>query len=263
MIGKQRRRSRVIPCIDRRLPVLLVSLALAPACSRRRSPPASADLPAVVSTDVGPMEVEAVYLPGVVDCELGWFTAQAPALAAQAIAARTYLARFLLEHGAGARVPIGPHFQCWRPAAHARSRAAAAATAGVVLRHRGEIIFANYVSGADLLDARCAPPIPLVFGYPHLTWEALARAVARGARFRGYAWTEAYVTHNPGRRGAAVRQTPQNAPLPPNRGAFGQYAAACLAERRGYDTAAILRHFYGADVVIGRRPKRPATPDDS
>ena len=37
-----------------------------------------------------------------------------------------------------------------------------------------------------------------------------------------------------------------------NRGAFAQYASVCLAENLGYETADILRYFYGDDIGFSR-----------
>src|SRR5688572_10641831 len=97
----------------------------------KRRPPGPTSLPAVVFTDRGFMLTEDEYLPGVVDCEIAHYTESPAALEAQAIAARTYLARHLSLRGALAVVPIGPHFQCWRQPVHDRSRAAVEATHGL------------------------------------------------------------------------------------------------------------------------------------
>lgn len=242
---------------------VLVALLAATACA---APPAAspapadravagpAGLPVTIRTDRGVMDVEREYLPGVVDCELGWYTEARPALEAQAIAARTYLARWLHANGATATVPIGAHFQCWRDPVWLRSRLAVTATTGVVLRHRGALIYANYVSGADRLADDCTPPTPSTFGYDDASWDDLHAAWLAGARFSGYAWTQIFVTENAGRAGADVAPTVQNRPTRLNRGALGQYAATCLAANRGYDTASILRHFYGEDVELEGLP---------
>jgi hypothetical protein len=205
-------------------------------------------LPAWIETEYGLMATEEEYLPGVVDCELGWFTAERAALEAQAIAARTYLAHYLDRHGLDAVVPIGPHFQCWRRPRLDRSRAAVSATSGAVLRLDGRLIYANYASGASRLDSRCRPPSPRAFGYRYATWDELRRAWDRGERFTGHAWTEILVTHNRDRR--PPRRTPQAGDDEKNRGALGQYASVCLAETEDLDTVALLRHFYGPDVEV-------------
>jgi hypothetical protein len=206
-------------------------------------------LPSWILTAYGPMHVENDYLPGVVDCELGWVGTRSAALEAQAIAARTYLATFLNNRGLTAEVPIGPHFQCWRRARNDRSTAAVKATSGAVLRVGGRLIYANYASGANRLDGRCRPPPPREFGYPYKSWREMRLAFDRGARFAGYAWTEILITHNRGRK-RDVRRSPMARNDDLNRGALGQYAAVCLAETEELDTVAILRHFYGSDVEL-------------
>src|SRR5262245_16090385 len=168
-----------------------------------KAAPGPGGLPETIRTDQGMMNVEKQYIPGVVDCELGWFTTEAPALQAQAIAARTYLARYLSANGDAANVRIGPSFQCWREAVWQRSRDAAAATVGVVARYQGALIYANYDSGADRLATDCSPPAPSTFGYPYATWSQMRQAYQGGERFSGYAWTQIFLTYNEGRTGAA------------------------------------------------------------
>ena len=113
----------MLPGLSMRSPIAVASLLLlAGGClepgstdgERTKAAPGPGGLPETIRTDYGTMNVEKEYLPGVVDCELGWYTTEAPALQAQAIAARTYLARHLTANGDGANVPIGPTFQCWR-----------------------------------------------------------------------------------------------------------------------------------------------------
>ncbi len=263
--------------LDRLLPPILATSLVVAGCMEPGAPsdddltkaaPGPGGLPETIRTDYGTMNVEKEYLPGVVDCELGWYTTEAPALQAQAIAARTYLARHLADNGDGANVPIGPTFQCWRSAVWQRSRDAVAATAGVVARYQGALIYANYDSGADRLAADCSPPAPSAFGYPYTTWGAMRDAYQGGARFSGYAWTQIFVTHNEGRTGAAVTPTIQNSQTSQNRGALGQYSAACLSAGFAYDTAAILRFFYGADLTLDGweeepRPEDPPAPPPS
>jgi len=231
---------------------ILVACALVGCGKRARAPegPAFA-LPETVSTELGPMNTEEQYLPGVVDCEMAHYTAAPAALDAQAIAARTYLARYLYEHGAQASIAIGPRFQCWRDPVHERSREAARRTRGVLLRHHGELITANYAAGASGLDDACAPPGPDSFGYPGGSWEVVRRAwVVKSERQAGPAWTEIFVTRNGGKRGAAVTPSWLGPQRPENRGALGQHAAICLAERHGLGRDAVLRHFYGDDVRV-------------
>lgn len=212
-------------------------------------------VPVCIDTARGAMAVETEYIPGVVDCELGWFTTAAPALEAQAIAARTYLVGWLDRKGDESRVvPIGPHFQCWRKAAHQRSRAAAQATKDVVMHLNGRFIFANYVSGARHRDESCRAQPPTKHGYPAPTWTEMRRtydrARKRGDRrpFKGVYWTEVLVTHNAGKDAEHLAPTPFARKSPLNRGAFGQYEAACLASTKKLETLAILAHFYGTDL---------------
>lgn len=212
-------------------------------------------LPACVSTAKGVMATDSEYIAGVVDCELGWLADEPAALMAQAVAARTYLAAFFDRKGERAKVPIGPHFQCWRRAAHTRSRQAALATVDTVMFYGANIINGNYVAGARKLKNDCTADAPKKNGYRYASWNSMRdrymRARERGRRrpFKGVYWTELLITRNEGRTGAAVEGTPFASPGPKNRGALGQYAATCLAES-GYDTGRILRYFYGDDIAF-------------
>src|SRR5688572_22094244 len=86
---------------------IVVATAWTLSRSKRREPfiPNLMALPPVVVTDWGLMDTEREYLPGVVDCEIAHYTSNQAALQAQAIAARTYLARYLSVRGVAARVP--------------------------------------------------------------------------------------------------------------------------------------------------------------
>jgi hypothetical protein len=216
-------------------------------------PLAGGSLPDTIVTDVGVLHLEEDYIPGVVDCELGWATSAPAALEAQAIAARTYLAGYLAANGPDARVPIGPHFQCWRATNRKRSIRAAETTRGLVMRHRGALVNGNYASGASALDRDCRPLPPYAFGYALESWDDVRGAWRKGERFDGWAWTEIFPTDNAGRAGADVAATVQGgaAAGTTNRGAFGQYRAKCLAERKKLDREAILRAFYGDDIELG------------
>jgi hypothetical protein len=238
------------------LTALVVLLARPP--RRRGALAGPSSLPIWIRTDLGPMNVELEYLPGVVDCELGWLTEERAALEAQAISARTYLARYLDDRGLDVKVPVGPHFQCWRRARHPRSREAVEDTAGAVLRVRGRLIYANYASGADQLDEGCRAPPPVTFGYAFGSWDDLRRAWLRGQRFAGYAWTEILVTDNAAVRASpgGLRRTPQSPNDAKNRGALGQHAAVCLAAQRELDAVGILKHFYGPDVEVWTGTRR-------
>lgn len=214
-------------------------------------------LPVCVNTQEGPMATDEEYIAGVVECELGWLARYPAALMAQAVAARTYLASYLDRAGLEAEVPIGAHFQCWRKPELARSRRAARETAGIVLHYQAQLINGNFVAGARTVEGECKPRPPREQGYTDPTWEKMRerylKARARGERkpFRGVYWTELLVTRNEGRTGDEVAGTLFASPGPRNRGALGQYAAACLADQ-GYDTARILRYFYGEDIAFSR-----------
>lgn len=229
-------------------------------CTAHTVPSPGERVPACISTAEGVMPVEEVYVAGVVQCELAPLTDADAALEAQAITARTYLARFLERKGFDAVVPIGPHFQCWKAPKHPRASAAALNTAGTVLQvGDGSLLDANYVSGARKLSIDCHPLPPKDQGYSgYDSWdemraEYVRRRRARSrARFGGVSWTEVVVTRNEGRRGPAVVGTPMAPARATNRGAFGQYASVCLAENLGYETGDILRFFYGDDIGFSR-----------
>lgn len=229
-------------------------------CTAHTLPSPGERVPACIETAEGVMPVESVYIAGVVQCELAPLTDADAALEAQAIAARTYLARFLERKGFGAVVPIGPRFQCWKPVRHPRAAAAAANTAGTVLQvGDGSLLDANYVSGARKLSIDCDALPPAEQGYRgYASWDAMRaeylrrRRAGSRARFEGVSWTEVVVTRNEGRRGPAVIPTPMAPARATNRGAFGQYASVCLAENLGYETGDILRFFFGDDIGFSR-----------
>lgn len=230
--------------------------------------PRTTFLPACVLTARGAMPVESEYLPGVLQCEVAGVIDQPAALEAQAIAARTYLAAWLERRGEDAVVPLGPSFQCWRPPRSPAAFAAVRRTADIVAHHDATLISANYAAGTRRLRADCTPRPPADSGYAFESWEAMRdhfvaeRDRGRRPRYGGTDWTEILVTRNEGRSGAEVRPTPMGRPVPWNRGALGQWAARCLAEAAGYDTLAILRYFYGADVRLSAPlPPEPAEPD--
>ncbi|MCA9541261.1 MAG: hypothetical protein KC620_20310 [Myxococcales bacterium] len=235
-------------------------------CRARHAPSPDDGLPGCIKTDAGVMPIEPTYIAGVVQCELAGLTDAGAALEAQAVAARTYLAGHLERKGDDARVRTSPRFQCWKNPTHARSLDAAQQTAGVVLRYDGALIGANYVAGARSLTIDCLPKSPSVNGYDYPTWAAMRRVYQQHRRagkripFGGVSWTEVVVTRNEGRRGADVAPTPMAGRVASNRGAFGQHAAVCLAENLGYETADILRFFYGDDIEFSR-PLAPVDPE--
>jgi len=176
---------------------------------------------------VGPVAIETVYLPRVVNCENG---AAAPAaLQAQAVAARSYL---YYELGRVGQIDDGTSdqvFGCGREPGPEHV-AAVAATAGEILQHGDTIVAAFYVAGALQ-----APP-----------------ACTGGAD--DPTATEPYVTYNHGRAGAEVLQSPLGRLDPAttaNRGCLSQNGSDCLAHA-GRDYRDILRFYYGEDVTIAR-----------
>lgn len=222
-----------------------------------REPEARATvLPVCIDTDRGRMSVEASYIPGVVQCELGG-SDEGAALEAQAIAARTYLAGYLERKGEDVEVPIGSRFQCWKSKPSRRAVDAALYTADIVLLYDGELVTANYVAGARALRVDCEPATPAENGYDEDdTWAEMLEAYLEARRTRsrrpwsGASWTEVVVTRNEGLRGADVNRTPMAGDHARNRGAMGQNAAVCLARDAGYEVSDILRYFYGDDIEL-------------
>lgn len=228
-------------------------------CRAQHPPAPGSPLPGCIDTERGVMPVESVYIAGVVQCELAPLTDAHAALEALAVVARTYLGRHLERKGPDAEVPIGPRFQCWAPPERTRAQDAARHTAGTVLHVNDALIDANYVSGARKLSIDCKPLPPKDQGYRgYASWDAMRTEYRRRrrarirARFGGVSWTEVVVTRNEGRSGAQVQPTPMAPARPTNRGAFAQYAAVCLAENLGYETADILRYFFGDDIGFSR-----------
>lgn len=228
------------------------------------APGATQLMPACVDTVKGAMRIESEYLPGIVECEVGGFRKTPAALEAQAIVARTYLLSHLTRKGPDARVRLDGTFQCWKTPRSAAVGDAVGATRDVVLHRDGDVLDANYAAGTAKREADCGPKPPAASGYAD--WEswaemrtawAEARRNGKRLRFDGVAWTELLVTKNEGRDGLAVEPTPFAAVRPTNRGAFGQWAAACLAGKRGYRASDIVRYFFGADVQFSRRLEAP------
>jgi MYXO-CTERM domain-containing protein len=161
-----------------------------------------------------------------VQCENG--AADAAALEAQAVAARSYLYYRLatgdgtIGDGQGDQV-----YTCGREpgAAH---EAAVRATSGLVLRYQDTQVAAFYVAGARQEGPNC------VGGTDDPTG------------------TEMWVTYNDGKSGDDVTQTPLGFISPSNhanRGCMSQNGGDCLAEE-GRDVVGILRFYYGADIGI-------------
>ena len=232
-------------------------------------------------TSIGTLDVEAEYLPRVVAQEIAGVTSEPEALKAQAVAARTFLARALVDNpalGKSKPVDCSQGFQDCSGSANAAVRAAVLATKGQILTHEGLVITANFDSGATLA-ADGTPKAPSAFGYPGASW-AGARASVKAILDKGgslygkngavvsvvgqdgdpTAWTELYVTYNEGKSGSAVTPTLQSYGAKANRGALSQWGAIRLAAK-GRDYRSILRYFYGADIEIaGQRGTEPPLP---
>jgi hypothetical protein len=230
-------------------------------------------------TTLGTLDVEAEYLPRVVAQEIAGVTHEPEALKAQAVAARTFLARALADSvslGRSRAVPCDTTFQDCAAAGDvsAAVRAAVAATKGEILTYEGKIITANFDAGAKR-DANGVALPPSSFGYPATSWAAARAQVeqalragsplygkggaviaAIGAEGDPVAWTELYVTDNAGKHGAEVTPTLQAFGSAVNRGAMSQWGAISLAQR-GRDYRTILRAFYGADVAVGANAGDP------
>ncbi len=176
---------------------------------------------------IGEVEVEADYIPHVVNCENG--AAGFEALKAQAVAARSYLYYRLdrtgeIDDSTGDQV-----YSCGRSPS-VLAYMAAEATSGQVLMYRDTQVAAFYVAGAKQKPPNC-----------------------RGGT-RDPTNTEAYVTYNRGRGGHRIEQTslgfidPKNHA---NRGCKSQNGAACLSEM-GWKYDRILRFYYGKDIEIAQ-----------
>ena len=175
---------------------------------------------------------------------------------AQAIAARTYLARFLERTEGKKVIPIGPRFQCWKKTSDPRFRSVARSTAGQVLRYQGILVTGNYVSGTHKLTPGCEPRPPRDVKYESDDWDEMLVRYKKGRKekgrtiFSGTAWTEIFVTRNEGKQRSNVSPSPIAGPVRFNRGALGQNAAVCLANNLGYETIDILKYFYGEDIAL-------------
>src|SRR5262249_44361905 len=142
------------------------------------------------------------------------------ALEAQAIAARTYLLRAMVDDpalGTAAKpVQNSEHFQTYAPTATQHCIDATRATAGILATYNHELILANYVAGA--------------------------LRTADGGMGADPTHTERFVTYNEGKTGASVAPTALvSRKHRQNRGAMGQNCANWLA-RHGYDHERILRY---------------------
>lgn len=182
--------------------------------------------PAKVLTVEGWLRFEEDYLPRVVTGENGHGPPEA--LKAQSIAARTYVLRAMRDHRAlGRTVPIdnSQKFQVFAKSAFKSCIAAVEATRGIVGRYQGRLIVANYVAGA--------------------LW-------TNGAPGADATKTERFVTYNEGKTSKFVKPTKlADTKRPDNRGCMSQNCANWLAGK-GRKYPEILRHFYGADLDLGK-----------
>lgn len=187
--------------------------------------PELARLPEDVFTHDGWMPLEE-YVARVCTGEMAE-NAHPEAIAAQAIAARTYVARAMRDHpalGKQAPIPTGPKFQVMAKVAKEVFREATERTRGIVILYQGRLILANYVAGA--------------------IW------TPGGLPSKDPTSTERWVTYNMGKRGQDVRPTGLSLRTHSgNRGCMSQNGAAWLAAN-GYSYASILRFFYGDDIDV-------------
>lgn len=229
-IGASRRHLRCVAWANVRYVVPIAAL-LAAGCSRSDSVSRTRHLlEAYCSANVvgvGAVDVEADYLPSVVNCENG--NASFEALKAQAVAARTYLYYRLdrtgdIDDGTGDQV-----YTCGREPG-IQHYMAAQVTAGEVLQYRDVQVAAFYVAGALQSAPGCRGGTDDPTG------------------------TERYVTYNDGKSGADVEQTSLGLVKPgnlANRGCMSQNGSDCLSDRGGvYDD--ILRFYYGSDIELVR-----------
>lgn len=190
------------------------------------APPSAIRIPkSLYVTGFGLLDLED-YVARVVTAELG-AARQPQALAAQAMAARSYVVWMALHQGYGTQnkpVPNSTRFQVCARAATPLCIQATAATRGGLVLHRGRVVLTSFVAGAFW------PP---------------GASTGRGGD--DPTETEHAVSYNDGLVGAAVKPTPNAGKIADNRGCMSQNGAVELG-RRGYLWPAILRYFYGADI---------------
>ncbi len=192
-----------------------------------------APFPAFCEIDVdgvGTLDLEADYLPHVVQCENGG--AGPEALAAQAISARSYAYYKIETSGHVADGVSDQVYSCGKTPLPEHVEAVER-TRGVVLAYADAPIAAFYVAGAKPSDrASCV-------------------AVAGDSDSTN---TERWVTYNEGLAGDEIEQTALGWVDPANtrnRGCLSQWGSRCL-EERGDSFATIARFYYGADIVLAR-----------
>lgn len=175
---------------------------------------------------VGSVDVEADYLPRVVNCENGG--AAFEALKAQAVAARTYLYYKLDRSGSIADGTNDQVYSCGR-APREEHFEAVRQTQGMVLQYAERTIAGFFVAGAR------NQPAPECRGSTDDPTN-----------------TERYVTYNEGRSGDELIQTTLGFVDPANlynRGCMSQNGGHCLAGQ-GWGFEDILRFYYGEDIAL-------------
>lgn len=175
---------------------------------------------------VGTIDVEADYLPRVVNCENGG--AAFEALKAQAVAARTYLYYKLDRSGSIADGTNDQVYSCGR-APREEHFEAVRQTQGMVLQYAERTIAGFFVAGAR------NQPAPECRGSTDDPTN-----------------TERYVTYNEGRSGDELIQTTLGFVDPANlynRGCMSQNGGHCLAGQ-GWGFEDILRFYYGEDIEL-------------
>ncbi len=212
-----------------RAPAPLLLLVVAAGCGvdervGHRREPLVAYCEAMV-TGTGVVDVETDYLPHVVNCENGG--AAFEALAAQAVAARSYLYYKLDRSGSIGDGTGDQVYSCGREPSAEHYRAVEE-TSGIVLQYAGVQVAAFYVAGArqEPPDCRGGTDDPTN--------------------------TERYVTYNEGLSGDGITQTTLGWVSPTNyanRGCLSQNGSHCLAGA-GWGRDDILRFYYGEDIEI-------------
>jgi len=199
------------------------------------APPATMQVPAPLGsaycdvnvTGTGVIDLEEVYLPGVVTCENGG--ADLEALKAQAISARSVAYYNMATEGEICDSQGCQVFSCGNdPSALAIQ--AVQETSGIYLMYNSTLTYGFYVAGDNNTSG--------------------AGCVGSSGS------TEQWVTYNSGQSGTNVEQTdlgfvhPTDDPsYGQNRGCMGQWGARCL-EEGGADYIDILRFYYGEDIEL-------------
>ncbi len=178
-------------------------------------------------TGTGVIDLEEVYLPGVVTCENGG--ADLEALKAQAISARSVAYYNMATEGEICDSQGCQVFSCGN-APTALAIQAVQETSGIYLMYNSTLTYGFYVAGDNNTSG------PGCVG-------------SSGS-------TEHWITYNSGQSGTNVEQTelgfvhPNGDPsYGQNRGCMGQWGARCL-EEGGADYVDILRFYYGEDIQL-------------